>query len=213
MAGIREQAVALLNEVKMTGEASAKVDLLKTLMELVLYRDPLSLLPEFVPYLMEFQTEPGSPIRKYLAEMIEGIGMKHVDFVPVIVPVLLSLLQDATPAVARRAITSGSNIFRSVLEQVALQGVYSGQVERRLVDCWNWMTCFKDAVFSLAFQHGNDGVRLLALKFVETTILLFTPDPNGLLPNQQSSDGQLQIHSSSHGVNAFECCEARWIVI
>uniref|UniRef100_A0A7I4D0A7 Symplekin n=1 Tax=Physcomitrium patens TaxID=3218 RepID=A0A7I4D0A7_PHYPA len=189
MAGIREQAVALLNEVKMTGEASAKVDLLKTLMELVLYRDPLSLLPEFVPYLMEFQTEPGSPIRKYLAEMIEGIGMKHVDFVPVIVPVLLSLLQDATPAVARRAITSGSNIFRSVLEQVALQGVYSGQVERRLVDCWNWMTCFKDAVFSLAFQHGNDGVRLLALKFVETTILLFTPDPNGLLPNQQSSDG------------------------
>lgn len=70
MAGIREQAVALLNEVKMTGEASAKVDLLKTLMELVLYRDPLSLLPEFVPYLMEFQTEPGSPIRKYLAECV-----------------------------------------------------------------------------------------------------------------------------------------------
>lgn len=60
-----------------------------------------------------------------VCRMIEGIGMKHVDFVPVIVPVLLSLLQDATPAVARRAITSGSNIFRSVLEQVALQ-VQSG---------------------------------------------------------------------------------------
>jgi hypothetical protein len=70
MAGIRDQAVALLNEVKMTGETSAKADLLKTLMELVLHRDPSSLLPEFVPYLMELQTEPGSPIRKYLAECV-----------------------------------------------------------------------------------------------------------------------------------------------
>ena len=70
MAGIRDQAVALLNEVKMTGETSAKVDLLKTLMELVLHRDPSSLLPEFVPYLMELQTEPGSPVRKYLAECV-----------------------------------------------------------------------------------------------------------------------------------------------
>ncbi|KAG0626679.1 hypothetical protein M758_2G143300 [Ceratodon purpureus] len=195
MAGVRDQAVALLNEVKMTGETSAKVDLLKSLMELVLHRDPSSLLPEFVPYLMELQTETGSPIRKYLAEMIEGIGTQHVDFVPIMVPVLLALLRDSAPAVARRAVTSGSNIFRIVLEQVALQGVYSGQVERRLLDCWNWMTFFKDAVYSLAFQHGNDGIRLLAVKFVESTILLFTPDPSGSLPNQQSSDG------SSKGFN------------
>lgn len=70
MAGIRDQAVALLNEVKMTGETSTKADLLKTLMELVLHRDPSTLLPEFVPYLMELQTEHGSPIRKYLAECV-----------------------------------------------------------------------------------------------------------------------------------------------
>lgn len=56
-----------------------------------------------------------------LRRMIEGIGMQHVDFVPIMVPVLLALLQDAAPAVARRAITSGSNIFRTILEQVALQ--------------------------------------------------------------------------------------------
>jgi symplekin len=57
--------------------------------------------------------------------MIEGIGTQHVDFVPIMVPVLLALLRDSTPAVARRAITSGSNIFRITLEQVALQ-VHSG---------------------------------------------------------------------------------------
>jgi hypothetical protein len=31
----------------------------------------------------------------------------------------------------------------------------------------------------------------MALKFVENTILLFTPDPNSSLPNQQGSDGEL----------------------
>lgn len=46
----------------------------------------------------------------------------------------------------------GCDIFGSLV-----QGVYSGQVERRLLDCWNWMNCFKDAVYSLAFQVSRKG--------------------------------------------------------
>lgn len=40
------------------------------------------------------------------------------------VPVLVALLRDNTPAVARRAISSGTNLFRNTLEQVALQVAY-----------------------------------------------------------------------------------------
>ncbi|CAK9233640.1 unnamed protein product [Sphagnum troendelagicum] len=191
MMGAREQAVGLLNDAKMQADATSKADLLKNVMEIVLHREA-SLLAEFVPYLMELRSEPGSPVRKYLAEIIEEIGTRHVEHISTMVPVLLALLQDTTPAVARRAITSGSNIFRTVLEQVASQGVYASQVEKQLVDAWNLMIHFKDAVYPAAFQHENDGVRLLAVKFVETTILLFTHDPNGSsrpLPNQQNSDG------------------------
>jgi hypothetical protein len=68
-AGVREQAVKLLNEAKMQPDAPSKADLLKNVMEIVLHREP-SLLPEFVPYLMELQSEPGSPVRKYLAEYV-----------------------------------------------------------------------------------------------------------------------------------------------
>jgi symplekin len=150
-AGVREQAVKLLNEAKMQPDAPSKADLLKNVMEIVLHREP-SLLPEFVPYLMELQSEPGSPVRKYLAEMIEEIGTRHVAHISTIVPVLLALLRDSTPAVARRAITSGSNIFRTTLEQVASQGIYTGQVEKQLVDAWNWVTHFKNAVYPAAFQ-------------------------------------------------------------
>lgn len=70
MAEIREQAVSLLNEAKMAVEISSKADTLKAFLELVLHRDPTSLLPEFMPYLMELQTESGSSIRKFLAECV-----------------------------------------------------------------------------------------------------------------------------------------------
>jgi hypothetical protein len=43
-------------------------------------------------------------------------------------------------------------ISMDLMSAVSAQGVYSGQVERRLLDSWNWMVCFKDAVYSLAFQ-------------------------------------------------------------
>jgi symplekin len=151
MMGAREQAVGLLNDAKMQADATSKADLLKNVMEIVLHREA-SLLAEFVPYLMELRSEPGSPVRKYLAEIIEEIGTRHVEHISTMVPVLLALLQDTTPAVARRAITSGSNIFRTVLEQVASQGIYASQVEKQLVDAWNLMIHFKDAVYPAAFQ-------------------------------------------------------------
>jgi hypothetical protein len=42
--------------------------------------------------------------------------------------------------------------------------------------------------------------------------LLFTPDPNGSLPNQQSSDGQLQLHSC-FCYQFYEGLETIWIFL
>ncbi|KAL2622737.1 hypothetical protein R1flu_002942 [Riccia fluitans] len=179
MAGERERAYALLGEAKLLNDTAAKTENLKQLLELLLNREP-GLIPEFVPHLMDFQADPSSPVLKYLAEIIEEVGLRATDQLPFMVPVLMNLLRDNTPAVARRAISSGTNLFRHTLEQVALQGIYTGQVDIRLQDAWAWMTRFKDAVYPAAYHHGNDGVRLQAIKFVETTVLLFTPDSNGL---------------------------------
>ncbi|KAG0579987.1 hypothetical protein KC19_4G140500 [Ceratodon purpureus] len=189
MAEIRAQALALLNEVKMQDDAGAKADCLKRMMELVLEQDPSLLLPEFVPCLLEFQADAGSAVRENVAEMIGGICLQHTDYVQVMAPALIALLQDSAPGVVQRAITSGSNIFQTVFEQVALQGIDNGRVEEDLLECWNWMTRFKEAVYSLAFQPGDDDVQLLALKFVETTLLLFTPNSKSSLPDQQTTDG------------------------
>lgn len=53
--------------------------------------------------------------------MIGEIGLKHVEFIPEIVPVLISFLKDDTPAVTRQAILSGTYLFRNMLERIAIQ--------------------------------------------------------------------------------------------
>lgn len=53
--------------------------------------------------------------------MIGQIGLKNLEFLPEIVPVLITVLNDDTPAVARQAIACGIDIFRSTLVKVAVQ--------------------------------------------------------------------------------------------
>lgn len=108
-AGVREQAVKLLNEAKMQPDAPSKADLLKNVMEIVLHREP-SLLPEFVPYLMELQSEPGSPVRKYLAEYVN----MHL-FLSLLLCVFLSLVVTSSGMTfALSFLKAASNLFRRI---------------------------------------------------------------------------------------------------
>lgn len=53
--------------------------------------------------------------------MAGEIGMKQPEFLPEIVPALISVLKDKSPPVARQAIASGINLFRCTFEKIALQ--------------------------------------------------------------------------------------------
>lgn len=53
--------------------------------------------------------------------MIGEIGLKHLEFLPETIPALLTVVDDDTPAVARQAITSCTNIFCCTLEKIAIQ--------------------------------------------------------------------------------------------
>lgn len=53
--------------------------------------------------------------------MIGEIGLKNTEFLPDIVPVLIDVLDDDTPAVVRQAILCGIRLFRSTLEKIAIQ--------------------------------------------------------------------------------------------
>ena len=53
--------------------------------------------------------------------VIEEAGLKVLEHSAILMPVLLSLLKDADPVVARQSIVSGSKFFYAVLEDIAMQ--------------------------------------------------------------------------------------------
>lgn len=56
-----------------------------------------------------------------LCRMIGEIGFKHIDLLPQIVPLLITVLTDDTPAVVRQSITCAINLFRVSLVKIAMK--------------------------------------------------------------------------------------------
>jgi symplekin len=111
MAGnTREQVLSLLNSAKNHPEMGIRIDSLKQLKDILLHRDP-SMLKEFTTSLPELQTAPFSLVRKYLAEMIEEIGLKNLEHLSQMVPVLLAFLKDDTQLLSVSLLPVGQIYF------------------------------------------------------------------------------------------------------
>ncbi|XP_052176977.1 uncharacterized protein LOC127791181 isoform X2 [Diospyros lotus] len=191
----REKLAALLNSAKFATDVPSRLEKLSQLNpQLCQAGDPV-LIAEFLPPLLDLHSDRSSPVRKLIAETIGDIGLKHMEFIPDIAPILMTVLKDGTPAVARQAIASGIDLFRSTLVKVAIQGLYSSELDDCLESSWTWVLKLRDEIYSIAFQPRNDGTRLLALKFVEAVILLYTPDPSG------SSEPPSQLDSEDFEFN------------
>ncbi|GJY68330.1 symplekin isoform X1, partial [Tanacetum coccineum] len=123
------------------------------------------------------------------------VGLNNTELLPDIVPLLITLLRDGTPAVARQSITSGISLFRRALMKIALQGLYSSELDDSLESSWAWVLKLKDEIYSMAYQPESDGRKLLALKFVESVTLLYTADPSASSepPADQSSSDEFNI--------------------
>ncbi|KAI3819887.1 hypothetical protein L1987_13740 [Smallanthus sonchifolius] len=172
----REQALTLLAAANNHGDLAVKLSSLKQAKDILLSADLSLLAPELFPYLVELQSSHEALVRKTLVEAIEEISLKTMEYSPILMQVLLTLLSDGDSVVARQSIVAGTHIFCKVFDELALQFHRHGLVERWLEDFWAWMIKFKDAVFQIALEATYVGPKLLAIKFLETCVLLFTPD-------------------------------------
>ncbi|WCJ28032.1 HEAT repeat-containing protein [Euphorbia peplus] len=187
----RKRLPSLLDSASSALDVHSKLENLRQLnLNLSEEDDPTSV-SELLPRLFELQSDHHSAVRKCVAEIIGEIGLRHLEFVPEIVPVLMGVLEDRAPAVARQAITCGINLFRSTLGKLAVKGLYTSELDETLTCSWSLMLDFKEKMYTIAFEPGSGGVRLLALKFVEAVILLYTPDSNGS-PEPPTHEGELE---------------------
>ncbi|KAJ4793080.1 HEAT repeat-containing protein [Rhynchospora pubera] len=174
----RSSASGYLNAGRQSEEAISKLKQLRLLKEVALNRDA-SRLGELLRLIAHLQSDNCSPVRKFIAQVIGEVGSKYTEVLPELMPSLLIFLADGTPAVTRQAVTTGTQLFHAVLEKLFFQGLYSSEIEDSLKLSWEWLLKLKNLVLPMAFQAtGNEGVRLLAVKFAEAIILLYTPDPN-----------------------------------
>ncbi|KAK9067824.1 hypothetical protein SSX86_011935 [Deinandra increscens subsp. villosa] len=172
----REQTLSLLAAANNHGDLAVKLSSLKQAKYILLSADLSLLAAELFPYLIEIQSSPEALVRKTLVETIEEISLKAMEYSPVLMQVLLTLLIDDDSVVSRQSIVAGTHIFCKVLDELVLQFRRHGLVERWLKEIWSWMIKFKDAVFQIALEARSIGPRLLAIKFLETFVLLFVPD-------------------------------------
>ncbi|CAO2812829.1 unnamed protein product [Amaranthus hypochondriacus] len=106
---------------------------------------------------------------------MDEIGLKVLEHSNMLKPVSLALLKDEDPSVVCEAIISGMKFFDSILQDLVQQFIRNGKVERWAEEMWMRMIEFKEAILSLIFEPVSVRTKLLALKFLETYVLVFTP--------------------------------------
>lgn len=82
-----------------------------------------------------------------------------MEFLPDIVPVLITALQDSTPAVARQSGTCGIDLFRSTLVRIAIQVSRHITEYNHLINFF-WYTCMQEKDeyvfwFRCSSRNGN----------------------------------------------------------
>ncbi|XP_042062969.1 symplekin-like isoform X2 [Salvia splendens] len=116
----RDQALSLLAAANNHGDLAVKLSSLKQAKDILFSVEP-SQAAELFSYLAELQSSPEPLVRKYLLEVIDDAGAKGSEHLVILFPVLLTFLKDNNPIVATQSIITGTKIFSSVLEELALQ--------------------------------------------------------------------------------------------
>lgn len=173
----REQAFDLLAAANNHGDLAVKLSSLKQAKDILLSAEP-SQAAELFPFLVELQSSPESLVRKTLIDVIQEVGLKALEHSRILMPVLLTLLKDENPLVAKQSIIAVTNFFCSTLEELALQFHRCGIVETWHGELWSWMIKLKDAILGTLFEASSLGIKLLAIKFLELHVLLLTSDRN-----------------------------------
>uniref|UniRef100_A0A2P2K4Q3 Uncharacterized protein LOC105630767 isoform X3 n=2 Tax=Rhizophora mucronata TaxID=61149 RepID=A0A2P2K4Q3_RHIMU len=189
----RDQALSLLTAANNHADLAVKLSSLKQAKDILLSVET-SVAAELFPYLVELQYSPESLVRKMLLEIIEEICFKAMEYCSILIPVLLAFLSDSDPIIARQSIVTGTHLFPSVLEEMAFQSHRQGKVERWLEELWIWMLKFKDSVSAIAVEPGSVGTKVLALKFLETYVLLFSSDTDS---ENQVTEGNRRVFNIS----------------
>ena len=150
------------------------------------------MLQEFVPELVELQTEP-KPVPEFLVQLLESLvkAAAHVTVVDHALGCMQSLLLDAIVAPVRKAaIMASVTLLKIAFGVASLAG--ASQPSPEIAKMWTTACSLKASIQAIMMSSTvTDSVKHMALKFMEQTVLLYSADKH---PSLAPGAGYQSLH-------------------
>ncbi|XP_066581188.1 symplekin [Prorops nasuta] len=160
--------VEWLNEASLSPIENVKIENLCKVQEVLINKEP-QLLNLYLDDMLQFSLDRNAEVRKTVTGFIEEAGVKQPDLIPRLVHVLLRLIADNAPVVAKRALRASGRILRVTLKWIASASIITSEMET----AWSQLSNLKVQIINM-IDSDNDGIRTQAVKFLEGVVLIQT---------------------------------------
>lgn len=177
----RDQAVDVLNDLKLCTAPQEKAAKVKELTELTVHV-ARQLLPEFVPEVIGLlQTESNAQVRKEVAGFLESLGSLPTETIAIVdeapymndaFGALATLTRDKSEKVGKRAMMAAISLFSAVFK-----GCLREQEIAQLLACWPSLCDTRaSAVATVQSETAKGGFKVYACKFLECQVLFLNEE-------------------------------------
>jgi symplekin len=128
-----------------------KADNIRKVQEMVVNMSP-NLLDNFMDEILAFQRDKNTEVRKAIVGFVEEVAKKEPEFLPRLANCMVSLLQDESVVVLKRAIQAASQVYRSTLMWISRAKAVSDVHEK----AWQQMGQVRNMISDMV-DHDNDG--------------------------------------------------------
>lgn len=184
-----ERVGELLFATATASDNQTKLDNLITIQELIIHQDP-ALLDNFLDEVLQFQHDRSADVRKAIVGFIEEACKLDNELLPKVMLNLQRLLSDESIAVQKRVVQALTQLYKVTLLWLANASSVSDLMET------TWETlCQMKGVISKMFDHDNDGVRTIAVKFYEMIIISQSyPEPDSVCKEKEFSLEEVRLN-------------------
>lgn len=181
-----DRVVDLINQATLltSGKDSHKVQCLRQVQELIIYKEP-DLLDNFLDEMLAFQNDRLVDVRRFVVGFIEEACKRDPEVFPKVLANLRMMFLDEQVAVQKRVIQAVTQLYK-----VALRWICNAkEVDDLMETSWDYICGLKREIIAL-LESENDGIRTHTIKFMEMLVILQTY-PDGDSPKKGEADTAL----------------------
>jgi symplekin len=175
---------------------TVRITHLKHVQELILHKIP-TLLDNFLEEVLQFQLDKSSEVKKFVISFIEEACKRDHEVIFKVIDNFRYLLYDENVAVQKRAYLAMITIFKNTIKWIAKSKT---AIDGQLQDACQSLLAMKDHV-TAQLDSDNDGIRTVAIKFIEMLILILSSrTKDSLVPNFNKNDLSIDKIGDDHPV-------------